>query len=205
MIEWQGPGGEYHVWEHKDVYKPSHDTYLLADAVAKEVRDGDRFMEVGCGAGLVAIVAAKHGATVTATDVNAEAVRLARQNADENEVTLDARHGDLFADAMGPFDVIAFNPPYLPTSPEEVLPGPLNAAFDGGPDGTNTVQRFATELAKLDPLPRAVLVVHSSLADHTGLDAAMHRLGYEVDVVAQESHFFERIQVRRYARETDNS
>lgn len=200
LIEWDGPGGRYRVWEHRDVYKPSHDTFLLAHAVGHEVRPGDRFLEVGCGAGLVSMVAARKGATVTATDLNPEAVRLAQENATENEVAMEVRKADLLEGLAGPFDVIAFNPPYLPTGPEEVLPGPLNLAFDGGRDGNETVLRFAAQLARLSPLPRAILVVHSSLADPRALASALARLGYEGAVAAEEAHFFERIQVRRFAR-----
>ncbi|MFO1533329.1 MAG: HemK2/MTQ2 family protein methyltransferase [Thermoplasmatota archaeon] len=204
MIEWDGPGGRYRVWEHKDVYKPSHDTFLLAHAVGHEVRPGDRFVEVGCGAGLVAMVAARRGAAVTATDLNPEAVRLAQENAGENRLAVDVRRADLLAGLMGPFDVVAFNPPYLPTAPEEMLPGPLNLAFDGGRDGNETVLRFAAQVAELEPRPRAILVVHSSLADPNALEGALGRLGYVAQVVAEEAHFFERIQVRRFARDAGN-
>jgi len=200
MIEWDGPGGRYRVWEHRDVYKPSHDTFLLAHAVGHEARPGDRFVEVGTGAGLVAMVAARRGAKVTATDLNPEAVRLCAENAAENGLEVDARRGDLLSGLEGPFDVVAFNPPYLPTAPDEILPGPLNLAFDGGRDGNETVLRFAAQVAHLSPLPRAILVVHSSLADPTALSDALGKLGYHAEVVAEEAHFFERIQVRRFSR-----
>jgi release factor glutamine methyltransferase len=203
MMEWEGPGGRYRVWEHRDVYRPSHDTFLLAHAVGHEVRPGDRFLEVGCGAGLVSMVAARRGATVTATDLNAEAVRLAQENASENAVAMDVRKADLLEGLAGPFDVVAFNPPYLPTGPGDVIPGPLNLAFDGGRDGNETVLRFAAQVARLRPLPRAILVVHSSLADPAALAAALATLGYEGAIVAEEAHFFERIQVRRFALSTD--
>lgn len=199
MIAWEGPGGRYRVEEHRDVYKPSHDTFLLAHAVGHEVRPGDRFLEVGCGAGLVSMVAARKGAAVTATDLNPEAVRLAQENAAGNKVAVDVRQADLLEGLAGPFDVVAFNPPYLPTGPDEVLPGPLNMAFDGGRDGNETVLRFAAQVARLRPLPRAILVVHSSLADPAALAAALSKLGYDGSVVAEEAHFFERIQVRRFA------
>lgn len=198
-MEWDGPGGRYRVRGHADVYRPSHDTFLLAHAVGHEVQPGDRFLEVGCGAGLVAMVAARRGAAVTATDLNPEAVALARANAADNGVAVDVRHADLLDGLAGPFDVVAFNPPYLPTGPGDVVPGPLNLAFDGGRDGNETVLRFAAQAARLAPLPRAILVVHSSLADPRALGSALGRLGYADRVVAEEAHFFERIQVRRFS------
>ncbi|MES2154496.1 MAG: HemK2/MTQ2 family protein methyltransferase [bacterium] len=198
-MNWKGPDGHaYFVATHPDVYVPSDDTFLLAKAVAQEVVPGQRFVEVGCGAGLVSLVAAHAGAAVTATDLNPHAIATARHNARENHLGMDVVQADLLAGLSGPFDVVAFNPPYLPTAPDEVVPGPLNLAFDGGKDGNGTVLRFAQQLSRLAHRPRTVLVVHSSLSDPGPLAAAMAALGYTCDVVLEENHFFERLAVRRF-------
>jgi release factor glutamine methyltransferase len=200
-VELDGPDGRrYFVSLHDDVYRPSDDTFLLAKAVQAEVRRGDRFLEVGCGAGFVSLVAAAAGATVTCTDANPHAVTLARHNAKQNGLRLDAVEADLLAGVPGPFDVVAFNPPYLPTAPDDYVPGPLNLAFDGGPDGNAVVLRFARQLGALKPPPRRVLVVHSSLSDPSPLVAAMRALGYADDVALEEAHAFERLTVRRFRR-----
>lgn len=200
-MELEGPDGRrYFVALHDDVYRPSDDTLLLAKAVHGEVRKGDRFLEVGCGAGYVSLVAAAAGAAVTCTDANAHAVALARHNAKQNGLRLEAVAGDLLAGLAGPFDVVAFNPPYLPTAPDDYVPGPLNLAFDGGPDGNAVVLRFAQQVSALRPLPRCVLVVHSSLSDPAPLQAALARSGYRNDVAADEAHAFERLTVQRFRR-----
>ena len=195
-MEWDG----LFLATHAEVYRPDHDTFLLARAVKESIRPGERFLEVGCGAGLVSLVAARAGAKVTATDLNPHAVELALHNAQENRLILDARVADLLEGLAGPFDVVAFNPPYLPTGPGDVVPGPLNLAFDGGADGNATVLRFASQVGRLRPPPRLVLVVHSSLSDPKPLEGAMAKLGYGSGVVAEESHFFERLAVRAFSR-----
>ncbi|HUR25387.1 MAG TPA: HemK2/MTQ2 family protein methyltransferase [Candidatus Thermoplasmatota archaeon] len=200
-MELEGPDGHrFFVSLHDDVYRPSDDTLLLAKAVHAELRRGERFVEVGCGAGYVSLVAARAGAQVTCTDANPHAVALARHNARENRLTLQAFETDLLAGLDGPFDVVAFNPPYLPTAPDDYVPGPLNLAFDGGPDGNAVVLRFAEQLAALRPLPRAVLVVHSTLSDPSPLQRTMGRLGYRNDVAAEEAQPFERLTVQRFRR-----
>lgn len=200
-MDWVGPDGHrYFIALNENVYRPSDDTFLLARAVSDLVKPGMRFLEVGCGAGLVSLVAAHVGAKVTCTDANDRAVVLARHNARENGLTLEARETDLMAGLPGPFDAIAFNPPYLPTASEEFIPGPLNLAFDGGIDGNQVVLRFAKQLAALRPLPALVLIVHSSLADPEPLRRDMAGLGYTNDVYLQESHFFERLTVQRFVR-----
>ena len=200
-MQLDGPDGRrYFVALHKEVYRPSDDTLLLAKAVHAEVRGGDRFLEVGCGAGYVSLVAARAGAQVTCTDANPHAVELARHNARENGLALDVVEADLLAGLAGPFDVVAFNPPYLPTGPGDYVPGPLNLAFDGGPDGNAVVLRFAQQVAALRPLPRCILVVHSSLSDPAPLRRALEAIGYQNDVMLDEAHAFERLTVQRFRR-----
>lgn len=198
-MNWTGPDGTpFAIILDKDVYRPSDDTFLLAKAVHAHVQPGERFLEVGCGSGLVSLVAARAGASVTACDLNPHAVVAAHRNAAENRLRIEAVESDLLAEVAGPFDVVAFNPPYLPTGPDEVLPGPLNLAFDGGLDGNATVLRFAEQVGRLRPLPRLILVVHSSLADPKPLERALAQLGYDCVIVAEESHFFERLAVRGF-------
>lgn len=200
-MEWEGPdGARYFLALHEDVYRPAEDTFLLAKAVHQTVRPGQRFLEVGCGAGLVSLVAARAGAQVTATDLNPHAVELLQHNARQNRLKVRAVQTDLLGGVEGPFDVVAFNPPYLPTTPAEYVPGPLNLAFDGGPDGNATVLRFAAQVAQLRPLPATVLVVHSSLSDPGPLERELARVGYACAVLLQESHFFERLTVRAFTR-----
>lgn len=203
-MEWVGPDGtRFFLALHEDVYRPAEDTFLLAQAVHATLAQrppGARLLEVGCGAGLVSLVAARAGAMVTATDLNPHAIELLRHNASENGLQARVRtiQTDLLGGVPGPFDVVAFNPPYLPTTPAEYIPGPLNLAFDGGPDGNATVLRFAQQLGALRPLPATVLVVHSSLSDPRPLEAAMSKHGYSAGILLEESHFFERLTVRRF-------
>ena len=49
---------------------------------------------------------------------------------------------DLYNGICSEFDLIIFNPPYLPTPEEERLKSWLNRAFDGGPTGRDEIARF---------------------------------------------------------------
>lgn len=73
-----------------------------------KVRSGDRVLDVGCGTGVVAITAAKHGAHATGIDLTPELLERARQNASISELSVDWREGDAenlpFDD--GSFDVV---------------------------------------------------------------------------------------------------
>ncbi len=198
-MEWQG----IFVGKHPEVYEPSDDTFLLAKVISEAVPAGTRFLEVGCGAGLVSMAAAKNGAQVTATDINPFAVALARRNAKENRLRITVHETDLMAGVAGPFDAIAFNPPYLPTAEDERVSGPLNHAFDGGLSGNDVVLRFVEQLGGHAWKADAVYVIHSSLSDPQPLVDAMDAIGYPAhDVVADEKHFMERLTVRRFSPES---
>ena len=186
------------VAKHRDVYEPSDDTFLLAQVVKDHVGAGDRFVEVGCGAGLVSLAAARNGASVISTDRSHFAADLTRHNAQQNGLHVDVVVTDLLAGLGAPMDVVAFNPPYLPTADDEHVERPLDWAFDGGPDGNVVALRFADQVARRRP--GTVLVIHSSLSDPAPLIDRMDVAGYAHDVVADERLPYERLYVRRFRR-----
>jgi release factor glutamine methyltransferase len=180
-----------------EVYEPAEDTFLLADNL--DVHEGERVLELGTGCGLLAILAAKAGARVLATDVNPAALRCARKNARAHDVEkrIEFRLGDLFEPVNDErFDLIIFNPPYLPVPHEEELGTPLDRAWEGGPNGRTVIDRFLDELPQyLEPRGR-ILLVQSSLSD---VKKTVHRLeekGFAVEIVSQKLPFEELSLVR---------
>jgi release factor glutamine methyltransferase len=125
------------IWkECASVYSPSDDTYLLLECVT--VRKGERVLEMGCGTGLIALHCAKAGALVSAVDVNPRAVACVRENAKLNRLDVDIVHSDLFLDVEDSFDLIVFNPPYLP----DEIRGDIERSWAGGEDGVRVLDRF---------------------------------------------------------------
>ncbi|MER3457103.1 MAG: 16S rRNA methyltransferase [candidate division GAL15 bacterium] len=88
-------------------------TRLLLEAL--EVRPGDEVLDLGCGYGVVGIVAATLAVRgrVVLVDVNPRAVQLARENVRRCGLAhVEVLQGDLYAPVAGRrFDVIATNPP----------------------------------------------------------------------------------------------
>jgi predicted nicotinamide N-methyase len=79
-----------------------------ATALAEALPDvrGLRVVELGCGLGVVSLVAAAKGAVVTATDWAAEAIELLRRNAARNGLTVTAEVRDWRAPWDERFDVV---------------------------------------------------------------------------------------------------
>jgi release factor glutamine methyltransferase len=170
------------------VFRPISDSWLLARAVREEVRsrsDTPRVLDICTGSGVVGVTAARAGADVTAIDVSRRAVAAAWLNARINRVRVRSRRGDLLAPVAGErFDVIASNPPYVPS--DAATPRGRERAWAAGPDGRVLLDRLIDAApARLAP-GGALLVVHSHLI---GADATLERLaavGLEPDVVARE-------------------
>jgi len=131
------------------------------------------------------VTAARAGADVTAVDVSCRAVAAAWLNARVNRVRVRPRRGDLLEPVAGErFDVIASNPPYVPS--QNGSPRGLERAWAGGPDGRALLDRLiAGAPPRLKP-GGALLVVHSDLI---GADQTLERLaaaGLQPDVAARE-------------------
>lgn len=131
---------------------PRPETEILAEAVIKSAEREAKILELCTGSGCVAIAIAKarNDLTVTATDISEEAISLAKENAELNNVRVSFAVSDLFAKVHGRFDVIVCNPPYIksgdiPSLQREVRDFEPKIALDGGKDGLSFYRRIALE------------------------------------------------------------
>ena len=146
-----------------------------------------RIIDVGTGSGCIAIALAKHlpQASITATDISAEALVVASQNVErhnvQNQVSLIAC--DLITVHSGIFDLIVSNPPYIPDAEipslqPEVAHKEPTIALAGGLDGLSIIRRFLKQahsllspngaiMVEFNPPQRAALIstAHSILPD----------------------------------------
>ena len=161
------------------VYSPEADSVLLLDAARAEAGSEDRVLEVGTGSGLIAAEIAKI-ARVVATDINPHVVIAARRAGAEVVRT------DLFAGLRGPFDLILFNPPYLPTRPEERIDDWLELALDGGESGRVVIERFARDVGDILAPDGRILLLISSLTGLSEVQELFVCHGYSVNIAVQQ-------------------
>jgi len=185
---------------HPDVYEPAEDSRLLADAILARDLAGKRVLDVGTGSGIAAVAAAMRGARVLAVDLNAVACALARANAAKNGTAVGVLRGDLATGVRGPFDLVAFNAPYLPSAPHERLAGPLDAAFHGGEGGVEVATRLVRDLPRILAPDGEALVVASSRGDLDALRDEAAQAGLAVAEEAEVRFFFERVGLWRLRR-----
>ena len=88
-------------------------TRLLVENTPWKDLAGRRVLDLGCGYGVLALLAAKHGGAVTAVDDDLAAVESVKRNAARLGLEVDARHSDVDS-ALGDetFEVILCNPPF---------------------------------------------------------------------------------------------
>lgn len=119
--------------------------------------EAPRIADVGTGSGAVAVAIAKHlpRARITATDISAAALAVARDNAARHEVDdrIEFVECDLLPAGAGPWDVIVSNPPYVredefASLPDDVRLHEPKTALVAGPTGVEVVARLAAEAAR---------------------------------------------------------
>jgi release factor glutamine methyltransferase len=129
---------------------------MMAVAVAEE---GNSVLDLCTGSGALAIAIYKEleksnrKVKMTAVDISADALALAKENAEANEADILFIQSDLFSRIRGRFDVIVSNPPYIPTAEIDTLQREVKdyeprLALDGGADGLDIDRRIATEASK---------------------------------------------------------
>jgi release factor glutamine methyltransferase len=166
------------------VFRPISDSRMLARAVAGRAR-GRAVLDVCTGSGIVALAAARAGARdVAAIDVSRRATATVRLNARVNGVRVRALRGDLLEPVTGErFDVIASNPPYVP-SPSDDLPRRGAArAWEGGRDGRAFLDRLVAAAPDHLAPGGELLVVHSSIIGTDRTLDAMRAAGLEAEVL----------------------
>ena len=149
-------------------------------------------LDLGAGAGVGAVFAARRGARVKGVDINPAAVRCARINALLNrlEDRIQVFEGDLFAPVKGErFDLILFNPPFYRGQPRHAL--------DHAWRGVDVFERFAAQLGQMLNPGGGCLLVLSSDGDGDELLSLLDESGFAIDIVAQKNLINERLTMYR--------
>lgn len=177
-----------------EVYKPQEDTFLIVENL--DLKEGEKVLEIGTGCGIISVLAAEKGGDVVATDISSKALKCARKNSKLQGIKekIDFRKGDLFEPISTEenFDLIIFNPPYLPVRNKEKIETDLSLAVDGGKDGRMYIDRFLKEFENYLKKDGRVLLVQSSLAGKEETLKKFEEKGFRVKT-KEEKFFFENI------------
>ena len=157
------------------LYEAREDSFLLKKYVEKFARG--KVLEVGVGSGVLMEAALENTKDVEGTDINSEAVAFCREKG------LNVKRGDLFNDIFRKFDLIVFNPPYLPQDPEM---GEHKDLF-GGKNGWEVIERFFNEAGRFLEEKGEILILFSSLTSKNKVNDIIKKNKFKFELLEEKS------------------
>ncbi len=108
---------------HPEVFPPhlTLSTKILLNYISELELQNKTFLELGCGSGIISLLASKKGALVTASDINKTALEYLEKASEENNLEISCIYSNLFENLQESlFDYIIINPPYYPKKPKNI-------------------------------------------------------------------------------------
>lgn len=172
-----------------EVFSPRYfpESEFYAELVARHVRPGIEYLDVGCGVGVTACLAARARARVVALDVNSSAVANTTINLARHVPPgdIDVRASDVYS-ALRPderFDVVFWNVPFTHVDDTDELTPLEEAVFDPGHD---KAARFIEGLpSRLRPNGVALIGVSSTLGNAGVIERLLDDTGMDWSLVAE--------------------
>jgi len=172
------------------VYEAAEDSLLLAKHVREYAKNAEKILDMGTGSGIQAETARKANrkAEIDAADINEKAV----QKLKKKKLKINAFVSDLFSNVKEKYDLIIFNPPYLPDDEKEDF---NSEKWSGGKEGIEITLKFLRQAKAHLEEDGKILLVYSTLANPEKLIKEANKLGYDIRNLDSEEFFYEKIYV----------
>lgn len=168
-------------------YVPSDDSFLIIDVLSNLLLHDKKVLDIGTGSGILGLFCAQNGAQVTVTDVDDVILENVAAAAFELGLEIKTVKSNMFLTIDGQYDIVLFNPPYLPSKAFN------DSTTDGGVHGRMFIDQFFEGLAAHLKHDGLALLLVSSLNDPC-LIIQKHP-EYSITVAARRMLFFEELQV----------
>ena len=137
---------------------PRPETEFLIELIKNKSDNPKKILDVGTGTGCIALMLKKlyPESTVDACDISLEALDLAKENSEINNLEINLFQSDLLSDVEEvDYDIIVANLPYIPTEilsslESEVVDYEPLVALDGGIDGLLYINKLIKEIEEKD-------------------------------------------------------
>ncbi|MCK5625177.1 methyltransferase [Candidatus Pacearchaeota archaeon] len=174
------------------IYKPVEDSYLLTEVLKKELpeliikNNNLKFLEIGAGSGIHLFTAEKIGVkkqNIFSSDIDKDSVNHC------NLLGYNCIKSNLFENINDKYDLIIFNPPYLPEDSKE--PSNSKIATTGGKKGDEIILSFLEQVKDYLNKNGKVFLLTSNLTPKIDFK----KLGYKVKELGCEKLFYEQLCV----------
>tara|TARA_Y100000034_G_scaffold127091_1_gene179343 strand:- start:835 stop:1377 length:543 start_codon:yes stop_codon:yes gene_type:complete len=170
-----------------EVYQPAEDSYLLQSIIPKYAKN-KFILDMGSGSGILAKTAISSGASsVLAADINPNSISLLKSQ------KIPSIHSDLFSNITSKFDLIIFNPPYLPEDKRE--PKSSSLATSGGKEGDEIILDFLKQAPKFLNSKGIILLLTSSHTPKNRILSLLTELNLQHKSITQKKIFFETLEI----------
>ncbi|XP_069157470.1 methyltransferase N6AMT1-like isoform X1 [Procambarus clarkii] len=194
------------------VYEPSEDSFLLIDALEKDLDLLHKHkpllcLEVGSGSGVVITAlgtALGSQCCYMSTDINPRACHITKETGRLNGVSIQSVCTDLVTGIIDntkwPVDVLLFNPPYVVTPSEEVGQGDLEYTWAGGERGREVIDRLLPSVDTLLSPEGVFYLVVLKENDPAEIEQVMAKFGFTCACVLSRRTGPEYLSVLRFSR-----
>ena len=169
------------------IYQPAEDSFLICEVVSKlKNLDDKKILEMGSGSGIIAETLLTNNVSekdLTLVDINPESVKLLRKKFPNTRII----QSNLFKNIKGRFDLIIFNPPYLPEDKNEDIESKLITT--GGKFGSELINNFLKQSKYHLNKNGKIILLTSSLTKKINWN------GYKKKKLATKKLFFEELSV----------
>lgn len=204
-----------HTTDMEEVYAPASDSFLLMAAmdegIKKWVEEMGRkdvlFAEIGPGSGIITAHASRllrfhciphHGIAV---DLNLAAVEASRQTMAVNHAAVDVVASNMIR-ARPVFDLVLFNPPYVPSPAMECNRCDIRAAWAGGVDGREVTDALIALLPTFIAPRCTVIMVLIAKNKPNEVAALMKEHGFTSAILKQRKVPGEKLYIYKFSRLT---
>ena len=187
-----------------DVLIPRQDTETLVEEVLKNLHDGMRILDLCTGSGciLLSLLRYSNDCEGVGADLSKKALAVAEENAGSLGLTAEFVQGDLFEPVTGKFEIIASNPPYIPsdvipTLMEEVREHDPLMALDGKEDGLYFYREIIGQASEY-LYPGGMLFLEIGCEQAEAVTELMKNAGYRDVTVCKDLAGHDRVVSGRY-------
>ncbi len=174
------------------VYEPREDSFLLLSVLKKINLKGKKVLDLGTGSGILGLFASKKAKEVLAVDINEDALKTIKKNVELNNIrNVRILKSDLFENIKEKFDLIIFNPPYVPS--ESNFREINDLAWAGGESGREIIDKFLDQFKSYLNDNGILLLLQSSLSD---IDKTLKKISkFKPEIVASKKLAWETLVV----------